>query len=227
MNAHMSDWAIEYLRHVLTEKGWTAADMARAAGVAHSTINRPLTTQDWPHAISRKTLARVAEVSGIDPAPFSRGEMVGPTPHPDDPPRVGQSNLVPVYNVAASAGDGAVIDGEDVVGAMALPDSYLKRLTRANIADLSIIGVKGDSMVPSLHDDDIVMLDRSKRDLSFDGLFVIRDDGAGLLVKRIGRASRRGYIMLISDNRDLYPSVERPLDEIEVIGKVIWCGRKL
>jgi phage repressor protein C with HTH and peptisase S24 domain len=52
---------------------------------------------------------------------------------------------------------------------------------------------------------------------------VIRDDGASLLVKRIGRATRRGYVMVISDN-PRYAPAERPLAEIEVLGKVIWMG---
>lgn len=81
-------------------------------------------------------------------------------------------------------------------------------------------------MAPTLSDDDIVMLDLSKRDLSFDGLFVIRDDGDGLLVKRIGRASRRGFVMMIPDN-SAYPSVERPTMDIEVLGRVIWVGRRV
>jgi phage repressor protein C with HTH and peptisase S24 domain len=78
-------------------------------------------------------------------------------------------------------------------------------------------------MVPTIAEDDLVLVDMAKRDLSFDGIFVIRDDGAALLVKRIGRAARRGYVMVISDN-PRYAPTERLLAEIEVIGKVIWMG---
>jgi phage repressor protein C with HTH and peptisase S24 domain len=110
---------------------------------------------------------------------------------------------------------------------LAFPPGYLAQLTRANPRDLSIIGVKGDSMLPTLADDDLVMIDRTKKDLSFDGLFVIRDGGDALLIKRIGRASRRGFVSIISDNRAVYPAVEKPLDEVEVIGRVIWKGGKV
>lgn len=139
----------------------------------------------------------------------------------------GTGKLVPVYAVAASAGSGALVVDEGIVSSVAFPPNYLGRLTRANPRNLAIISVKGDSMVPTLADDDLVMLDTSKIDLSYDGLFVLRDNGDGLLVKRVGRGSRRGRVMLISDNRDLYPAVEREADEIEVLGKVIWVGRKV
>ena len=82
-------------------------------------------------------------------------------------------------------------------------------------------------MVPTLNDDDIVMVDVSKTDLSYDGIFVIRDNGDALLVKRIGRASQAGRISIISDNKSLYPTVERSLGEIDIIGRVIWAAGKI
>jgi phage repressor protein C with HTH and peptisase S24 domain len=134
--------------------------------------------------------------------------------------------LVPVYNAQASAGYGAIVGDEYVISQISFPPGYLQKLTCADPRNLKIIGVKGDSMLPSLSDDDVVMLDTSKRDLSFDGLFVIRDDGDALLVKRIGRAGRKGFVMVISDN-PLYPTAAWATADIEVIGKVIWTGRKV
>lgn len=156
---------------------------------------------------------------------FGRGGPSASTGSDAAPP-IEQTALVPVYDVQASAGFGSIVDGEEHVASLAFPPDYLRRLTRANPRDLKIITVKGDSMVPTLSDDDVVMLDVSKRDLSYDGLFVIRDNGDGLLVKRVGRATRNGHITLISDNR-VYLPVERLASEIEVIGKVIWQGRKV
>lgn len=137
------------------------------------------------------------------------------------------ADLVNVYDVQASAGDGVVVYDEQAVAQLAFPPGYLAKLTSAKPKDLKIISVKGDSMLPTLADDDVVMLDLSKRDLSYDGLFVIRDGGDALLVKRIGRASQRGFVTIISDNRNVYPSVEKPLQDIEVVGRVIWRGGKV
>jgi phage repressor protein C with HTH and peptisase S24 domain len=134
--------------------------------------------------------------------------------------------LVPVYDVAASAGHGAVVEYESIAYSLAVPPDYLRRLTKADPRHLSIISVKGDSMEPTLKDDDIVMLDASKTSLSFDGLFVLRYDEA-LHVKRIGRAPVQENVTILSDNRQLYPPIELTREEVTVIGKVVWYGRKV
>ena len=66
----MKDWALDYLLHVMTERGWSANRLAREAGLATSTIARPLREPDYKHSLSRTTITKVAEASGIDPAPF-------------------------------------------------------------------------------------------------------------------------------------------------------------
>lgn len=136
------------------------------------------------------------------------------------------ADLVPVYNISASAGGGALIDWEEaVVERLAFPPDYLRKITSSHPRHLAIIGVKGDSMTPTLSDNDVVMIDTSKTDLSFDGLFVLKDGGASLLVKRVGRGSRSGTVTLISDNRT-YRDTERAVEDIEVVGKVVWRGVK-
>ena len=151
---------------------------------------------------------------GRSPLQVANGEPSGP------------SDLVPIFNVEASAGYGALMDGqEEIIDRLSFPPGYLRRITSANPRDLAIIAVKGDSMSPTLADNDIVMIDTAKRDLSFDGLFVLRDGGASLLVKRIGRGSRRGTVLLISDNRT-YRDMERDIHDVDVVGKVVWRGVK-
>lgn len=226
--AHMTDWAIEYVRHVLQETGWSPAHLARLAGVSHSTINRPLNTPDWPHALSRRTLASIAKVSGIDPAPFAKA--AGDADHAlmtlPEKVRGNGVEMIPLYDVSASAGGGSVVEYEPIIDQLAFPRDYLRKITRSNPRDLAIISVKGDSMEPTLRDDDVVMLDLTKTNLDYDGMFVIRS-GEALLVKRVMRSTRPGYITVISDNRDIYPPQEHPTDSVAVLGKVLWYGRKV
>ena len=213
----MSDPALDYFRHVLAVRGWNANELAQKAGVSHSTINRPLTAPDWKSRISRKTIEAVAAASGIDPAPFVGAVTVVAV----------ASDLIPIYNVTASAGHGALVGPEEIVDQLSFPPGYLRHVTKANPKNLAIIGVKGDSMVPTLKDDDLVMLDRSKTDLSYDGLFVIRDGGDALLVKRITRAASKDHVLIKSDNAAMYPPVERHLSDVHVVGKVVWMGVKV
>lgn len=68
----MRDWAYDYVEHVLETKGWTMNQLAKEAGVAASTINRPFRLGADAGGMSRRTLKKIAEASGIDPKPFER-----------------------------------------------------------------------------------------------------------------------------------------------------------
>jgi phage repressor protein C with HTH and peptisase S24 domain len=192
-------------------RGWSMRDLSRESGVTYDVVRELHRRNGTTRAENAEKLASALGLNAAS-VPALDGEP---------------SDLVPVYNVAASAGPGALIDWhEEVVERLAFPPGYLRHVTSANPKYLAIISVKGRSMEPTLREDDVVMIDTAKRDLSFEGIFVIRDGGQSMLVKRISRASRRGFVMLVSDNRD-HPPVERALDDIEVIGKVIWAGVKM
>jgi len=133
--------------------------------------------------------------------------------------------MIPVYDVAASAGNGSIVEYEPIADQLAFPRDYLKKLTKSDPRNLAIISVKGDSMEPTLKDDDIVLLDASKTSLHFDGLFVLRF-GDALHVKRVTRSAKYGFITILSDNQT-YPPQEHAADDVAVIGKVLWYGRKV
>ena len=84
---------------------------------------------------------------------------------------------------------------------------------------LVCIRAVGSSMEPTLHDGDLIALDRSQTDPVPGEMYVIHTDG-GLLVKRLCKAGS-GW-ELTSDNPDWPP---RPADnEDRIIGRVAWFG---
>jgi phage repressor protein C with HTH and peptisase S24 domain len=100
----------------------------------------------------------------------------------------------------------------------------MRRLT-ANPAALSAIRVEGDSMVPTLADGDDILVDRSPAPLR-DGIYVLRIDGA-LNVKRLAINPAPGRVAIRSDN-PAYPGwPDCDLSTIDVIGRVVWVGRRL
>lgn len=205
------------LKAARTRAGFTdASDAARHFGWKPSTY---LGHENGSRGIKLDVATTYARAFRVSPQFILFGKE-GPA---DIAPVAVAPDLVPVYNVQASAGHGALVSDEMIVDRLCFPPGYLRSITSANARDLAIIGVKGESMLPTLADDDVVMVDMSKRDLSFDGLFVLRDGGESLLVKRIGRAARRGFVTLISDNTR-YPPIERPVEDVEVVGKVVWKG---
>lgn len=132
---------------------------------------------------------------------------------------------IPVLNVDASAGFGAIAESETAHTRFGFDERWLARLTRAKSASLSIIHVLGDSMEPILSDGDEVLVDASDQGSRLrDGIYVLRADDA-LVVKRVTLKPGGRKITISSDN-SAYPSwddVDR--SEIQVVGRVIWFGR--
>lgn len=216
-------WPLEYLRHVVSKLNISPSALAQLAEVSSTTITRPLNSTEHKFEISRRTLDKVKNATGIPYQPFMDGTPANTDAAPPVlPPE--QRAMIDVHDVRASAGGGAVVDHEDVIERLSFPMGYLSRLTKSNPRHLKIIGVKGDSMDPTVKDDDVVMLDMSKTNLDFDGLFVLRF-GDALHVKRVGRAPG-GAVRIISDN-DAFPDLDLPRGEVEAVGKVIWIGKRV
>ncbi len=129
---------------------------------------------------------------------------------------------VPRLALGASAGPGAFAAGEAPVGAFRFAARWL-RGQGLDPAMLSAIAVAGDSMEPTLRDGDEILVDKTPRPLR-DGIHVVRLDEA-LLVKRV-ELLRGGQIALASDN-PAYRTIEVPMDEIGVVGRVIWKSGRL
>lgn len=199
----------------IRRKGMTQSALADEIGVNKGFMSEIIAGKKDP---SFGTFRRILEVLDITPDEAFEGRAGGPA--------AANGDLVPIYNVMASAGHGSAIDDEEISSVLAFPEGYLRHITQTPAQHLAVIGVKGDSMAPTLNHDDIVMLDRSKRSLAYDGLFVLRYDEA-LHVKRVSRSPRPGHILVISDNRGDYPPFEVPLQDVQAVGKVIWYGRKV
>ena len=88
---------------------------------------------------------------------------------------------------------------------------------------LSALTVEGDSMEPLLRHGDEILIDRGSR-FERDGVHVVRM-GDTLMVKRLASAGA-GRIALLSQNL-AYPPVEVSLDEVEVLGRVVWKSGRL
>ncbi len=134
---------------------------------------------------------------------------------------------VPRLDVGASAGPGALNDREAPVSHIAFDQSWLRQLCGARSADLSFIRVQGDSMVPTLADGDDILVDRSDRaERLRDGVYVLRREDA-LMVKRLAVNPTGRYATIKSDN-PAYPEWrDCDLATLEIIGRVVWAGRRL
>ena len=143
------------------------------------------------------------------------------------PPRPVRDGLVeiPILDVDASAGFGAIAESEAAHTRFGFDERWLGKLTRAKSASLSIIHVHGESMEPTLRDGDEVLVDASDQGARLrDGICVLRIDDA-LVVKRVTMQPGGRHMTISSDNAS-YPSwtdVDRAT--VHVVGRVIWFGR--
>ena len=130
---------------------------------------------------------------------------------------------VPRLALGASAGPGALAEDDAPAGHLRFASGWLRELGLQPGA-LAALSVAGDSMDPTLSDGDEILVARAEGRLR-DGIHVIRRDGT-LLVKRL-LFEREGRVSVISDNK-AYPSdADVPLDEVEVLGRVVWKGGRI
>lgn len=129
-------------------------------------------------------------------------------------------------SVQAAAGAGRFVNGEFAIGAYGFDPAWLRRVCRTSPENLSIITVSGDSMSPTLTDGDDVLVDQSDAGGRLrDGIYVLRRDDT-LMVKRLALAPSSGTLTIASDNT-AYPTWrDCALDSVDVIGRVVWSGRK-
>lgn len=133
---------------------------------------------------------------------------------------------VPRKAFHVSAGDGAIVEEPLAdLPPLAFRADWLRRAVTAPDKAV-ILTVRGDSMVPTIQDGDLVLIDQAARTIGAGGIFVARI-GDDVVVKRLAPSQHPGRVRAISDNADLYPPFDAPADEVAIIGRVRWVGRAL
>ncbi len=121
------------------------------------------------------------------------------------------------HEVNVSAGGGAY-ESDSTYESLEVPPYFIDMLGgKENLKNIDAINVVGDSMEPTLNSDNIIFIDKTRNDVSRDGIYAFTTN-YGLFVKRIQRRVD-GKLDVISDNKD-YPIQVLDKDEVFVIGKV-------
>ncbi|UTV30197.1 S24 family peptidase [Photobacterium atrarenae] len=128
--------------------------------------------------------------------------------------------LVPGYHIQVSAGNGSCAIDAPVKRYLAFRRKYIK-YKGLDPKQLAIVFAKGDSMEPTIKDNDSLLVDLSSRTPIDGNIFVVRL-GDELYAKRVQK-SYDGSIRLISDNKE-YQTIEVPKEELGqicIIGRVV------
>jgi len=119
-----------------------------------------------------------------------------------------------------SSGSGELAVEEEAEDVYAFRNDWL--YSKGSIPAMRLAQVSGDSMLPTLHDKDLVLFDTSKQTPQDGKIMVVGIDDL-LYIKRV-RVSPDG-IFLVSDNKDVYKPWRVDPDNIRFLGLAIWhCG---
>ncbi|MFV0409971.1 MAG: helix-turn-helix transcriptional regulator, partial [Paracoccus sp. (in: a-proteobacteria)] len=130
---------------------------------------------------------------------------------------------VPRYDVEFSAGPGLENVEDMPTGAIAFRRDWLDR-KKISPGHSMVVSVKGDSMVPTLHDGDLVLVDRRRTTPRGRRIYALIGPDGEARVKRVERLPNT--LLLQSDNEqiptELIPEAEA--DRIQILGEVVWWG---
>jgi transcriptional regulator with XRE-family HTH domain len=104
------------------------------------------------------------------------------------------------------------------------PTSFVREQLHTSAARLLVLDTTGDSMAPTVMSGDRVIVDTGHKTPTPDGLYAIRDTFECIVVKRLQliRSSRPTRVKIISDNPN-HATEEVPLNELEIVGKILCC----
>ena len=207
------------LERLIIERREDYASLSRMLGRNAAYVQQYI-KRGTPKRLSEEDRSTLARYFGVDEALLG-----GPGRAPD--PQAEKLIAIPRFDVRASAGPGAFAEAQRAVAHIGFDTSWLKQLCNSSPSDLSIIRVQGDSMYPTLSDGDDIMVDRSDAGTRLlDGIYVLRRDET-LMVKRIAVNPLSRKLTISSDNA-AYPTwADCDPAGVEVIGRVVWAGRKI
>lgn len=218
----MADPARRALLELVLGQGADLASLSRLLGKNQSYLQQYL-FRGSPRALHEGDRIMLATYFGV--AEERLGAPVRRAPVKDAADRLHQV-LVPQYDVGASAGLGAAVEGEALTGGVSFDRRWLRAIG-VSPSNVSLIRVQGDSMTPALNDGDDILVDHSVlRARIKSGIYVVRMDDM-LWVKSIVRKGDAAKVDVISENKD-FPSWKGvPLNRLNIIGRVIWAGRRM
>ena len=224
----------ERIKSIRKSLGKSQKEMAILVGIGLRTWQQ---YEEGGHEPSWKVISKLSELGfNIDWLASGTGEIkrgaVYPTfeglksaDHTGDP---GEGFVqIPRYEVSASAGGGTLIHSEQIVDHLTFKEDWVRNALGIPVSALALINVKGDSMEPTLANGDVILIDMSINGFDDNAVYVLRLNGT-LLVKRVKR-NFDGSVLVSSDNTMYPPDTIKfdVIDTLNVVGRVVWCGRRM
>lgn len=221
----VNDPARNKLVELAERRGTSLSALSKLIG-RNTTYLQQFIKKGSPRKLEENDRRTLAQFFGVDESELGAPDGADNSYVPAKAPRKSWI-AIPRLALGASAGPGALAEDDAPVGHLGFSEGWLREMGLTPNG-LTALSVAGDSMDPTLSDGDEILVARAEAQYGGrlrDGIHVIRRDGT-LMVKRL-LFEREGQVSVISDNK-AYPSdANVPLEEVEVLGRVVWKGGRI
>ncbi|MDR2604947.1 MAG: helix-turn-helix domain-containing protein [Desulfovibrio sp.] len=202
----------EALRYWLAKRELTQTALAEKAGLAQNYISQ---IRAGTRAGSLDALQKLATALDLSlPEFFACRDETRP-------------DLVFVERLKARprAGSGGLETDPDPVGLYSFHSSFIAR-KHGDEESMKLFEVAGDSMVPTLMDGDLIMVNLREKNVRSGCIYLVRMEDE-LMVKRL--ENRPGGVLLIRSDNRAYEDI--PVNrgsgaDVEVLGRMVWSCRE-
>lgn len=191
----------------------TKEEAAERIGVSRQSIHAWETDVSLP---TRKHWVAIKDVLGIDLGIFGANEPASEYTVSDE-----KYAFVRKYAVAGGMGKGSETGHEEIDGRYAYRRDWLEK-NKLLAGACVVIDAEGDSMYPSIHDGDTVLINTAQKHIVSGKVFAFRTDD-GVRIKRLFK-QMDGRVRVVSDNPDkmIYPDeFLTPGMTVDIIGLVV------
>ena len=131
-------------------------------------------------------------------------------------------------DISLAMGDGAVVEDYPATQLVPFNLGFIRSVSTATTEKLLIVSGHGESMEPTLLRSDILMIDTANlRPAISDQIWAFHYAGGGMIKRlRHAREAGRDCFIILSDNSAVPPQVAE-VDDIHIIGKLVWVGRRM
>lgn len=220
-----TDAAAEWLKRERLKRGWSTiklADVARA--IARREGSSLALTQQTISGFEQPGKKRMPDWLRYVRMAFEEGEP----PQQQEQERRDDLVYVRQVDIRYAMGAGATIEDYPQTSLIPFNLGFLRSISRATTEKLFLASGHGNSMEPTLLKDDLILIDTTETHMGLgDLIWAIEYAGAGYIkrLRKVKRDGRTKYLIL-SDNQSVPPEEADP-EDVHIVGKVVWIGRRM
>lgn len=206
----------ERFKKRLSELGISNPVFAKKIGIGYSTLMNYFNKDNFGRVPEWPQLIKIAQGLNVSVDWLLSGKDFKETKK--------EFTQVPKYKAVMSCGPGSLEVSDQIETNLAFRTDWLNT-NIGHTNDLALFGVRGDSMLPTIGDGDVVMVDLSDRDVHtiMDGKIYAFRENDTVRVKRLEWQS--GALVVSSDNVVGNRVYTADLSIFYLIGRVVWIGR--